>query len=118
MYLNTNKRGQALIETLITLPIATVLLIGMFLFVWRYTFSIYIQERLNQTLYCTTDKSIYYCKRKFESQTRPFVLIGKLDSFTLESKSNQRIARITWEGPKVFGYEQRQQFLAEKRQIN
>ena len=100
MYLNILKTtsGQALIETLILLPLVCSCFILSLLFFHVHAQQLWIDHQLYQSLICLAKgKTKINCKNQMEKKIKTFLWIGKLKNIQLYKGENEWRGLFTWE---------------------
>jgi len=69
-----SSKGQGLIETLLTLPIAAALLASLIALAYRAALFSYADHQLHEALLCTDDSAPRSCEKNLHSQLRRMLL--------------------------------------------
>lgn len=86
-----NRKGQALVESMLTLPLLFLALSAILLLGYRGLVFYSVDTALHEALICLDDDSASACHTQFEKQIKPFLMFGV--TFAIELRRSGSLAR-------------------------
>ena len=92
-----NKKGQALTEALITLPLASACFVLCLWLFHSYTQQLWMDHQLYQSLICLAKgENKSHCKNKMDQKIKSFLWVGELKNIKLDNKNGKWSGAFIW----------------------
>lgn len=90
-----SKKGQALLESMIALPLAIVITTGLVFLLYRTLVFHYVQYHLHESLICLSGDSVHFCEKNFLEKMAQIGLGPKKTTVTLQRRSSKMKGKVS-----------------------